>query len=534
MAKGYLAFVLHAHLPFVRHPEYESFLEERWFFEAVTETYIPFIKACERAVADGVPFRITLSVSPPLLAMLEDPLLQERYRAHLASLVTLAEREQERNRNDGHLRWLAGVYHGLFREAEDVFEGCGGRLALPFRRLHEAGVVELMTCTATHGILPLLNAQPETVGAQVVTGLDYFESVFGFRSRGLWLPECGWFPGLDTVLRDHGVRYFFLESHGIDHASVTPFHGVYAPLYTPAGVAAFGRDRESTKEVWSAEEGFPGDPDYREFYRDIGHDLDFAYISSVMGGDVRADTGIKYYRITGPTPAKQPYNPEVARDKAALHAGVFLDKRVAHAEYLHSVMETPPVIVAPFDAELFGHWWFEGPQWLDFVIRKAAYDQQAVELVTPSQYLDRHPVHQVSVPGTSTWGHAGYFETWLNGRNDWIYDHLIECGKRMVALAGRHAGGQVAATRRRALNQCVRELLLAQSSDWPFIISNATSEEYASRRVRDHVSRFHALADAIEADAIDDEVLTVLEHIDNIFPDADYRCFLGADAEPGG
>lgn len=525
MSKGYLAFVLHAHLPFVRHPEYDRFLEEQWLFEAITETYIPLLKFFERLVSDGVPFSVTVSISPSLLAMMEDELLQQKYRAHLGRVITLCEREIERTHHEPHVRWLADMYRRLFSEARDIFDACDGKLATPFKRLHESGAVELITTSATHGILPLLAAQPKTVTAQIATGLDYFASVFGFRPKGMWLPECGWTPGLDKVLRDQGIRYFLVESQGIDFGSVTPIRGVHAPVYTPSGVAAFGRDQGSTREVWSAREGFPGDPEYREFYRDIGHDLDFHYIQSHMGGDVRSDTGIKYHRITGPTPWKQLYNPDTAREKAAAHASEFLHKRVAHTEYLHSVMGEKPIITAPFDAELFGHWWFEGPQWLDFVVRKAAYDQTTLQLTSLSDYLDRHPVQQVSVPAASTWGRAAYFDTWLNDRIDWIYDHLIECGRRMQELAMQHGKGRVKARTRRALNQCVRELLLAQSSDWPFIISNGTSTQYAERRVRDHVSRFRYLADALDAGTIDDEYLTAIEHIDRIFPQADYRLF---------
>ena len=525
MARGYLAFVLHAHLPFVRHPEYDAFLEERWLFEAITETYVPLLRSFRHLVQDKVPFRLTVSVSPSLLAMLEDPLLQERYHQHLRNMITLSQREQERTHYDGHLQWLAGRYRDLFQETEQFFLDYDGRLAQAFLHLHQQGAVELITTTATHGILPLLAAQPSAVEAQVVTGLDYFESVFGFRPAGMWLPECAWTPGLDELLRREGIRFFFVESQAVDHASVTPLHGVYAPLYTPEGVAAFARDQGSTKEVWSAQEGFPGDSDYREFYRDIGHDLDLDYIHPFLAGGVRCDTGIKYYRITGPTPHKQPYHPEVAREKAAAHAQVFLDKRVAHSEYLHSIMGTPPMITAPFDAELFGHWWFEGPQWLEFVIRKAAYDQDTVELITPSRYLERHPVHQVGQPASSTWGHAGQFETWLNGANDWIYNQLIECGARMGDLAEKYGTLRLSPVMERALNQCLRELLLAQSSDWPFIISNGTSSEYAERRARDHVSRFKYLAETVESDTIDEEYLGALEHVDKIFPAIDFRTF---------
>jgi len=526
MPRGYLAFVLHAHLPYVRHPEYDTFLEERWFFEAVTESYIPIIKVLNRLIDEDVSFKLTISISPSLLTMMEDCLLQQRYLAHLDRLIELSEKELDRTGDEPHFQWLAQMYRGFFMEAREIFANhCKGQLASAFKRLHESGAIELITTSATHGLLPLLSSQPKAVVSQIVTGIKYFESVFGFRPQGMWLPECGYYPGLDAILQKEGIRFFILESHGVELASISPFYGVYAPIYSRRGVAGFGRDRGSTKQVWSARAGFPGDPDYREFYRDIGHDLDFDYIRPYISGDVRVDTGIKYYRITGPTAWKEPYFPEIAKEKAAQHAEDFLRKRIAHMEHLNAAMETTPIVVAPFDAELFGHWWFEGPQWLDFVIRKAAFDQDVLELNTLSGYLDRHPVHQASIPCTSTWGYGGYFEAWLNGKTDWIYPQLYECTCRMEILADRKGAGRVPALTQRALKQCARELLLAQSSDWPFMITNGTSAEYAARRVKDHVARFHYLADSIEKNSISKDHLSSLEQMDNIFPNVDYRLY---------
>lgn len=526
MPKGYLAFVLHAHLPYVRHPEYDTFLEERWLFEAITETYIPIIKFLDKLIEEHVPFKLTISISPSLLAMLEDRLLQERYAVHLSKLIELCEKELERTRHEPHFHYLAGMYHRLFIEAQDIFvKQYNSRLTSAFKKSYECGALELITASATHALLPLFAAQPKAVTSQIAVGLNYFESIFGFRPQGMWLPECGFYPGLDELLHKEGIRFFILESHGLEHASTTPFYGVYAPIYTPCSVAAFGRDLGSTKQVWSAREGFPGDPAYREFYRDIGYDLDYNYIHPYIAGNTRVDTCVKYYRITGPTARKEPYYPEVARERAAQHAGDFLHKRITHVDYLASVMEIAPIVVAPFDAELFGHWWFEGPMWLDFVIRKTAFDQNTLELTTLSGYLDRHPVHQQGIPCTSTWGHKGYFEAWLNSKTDWIYPQLHECAHRMETLAVRCSEGSVPALVQRALDQCFRELLLAQSSDWPFIINNGTSAEYAARRVKDHVARFHYLANSIENNSISEEHLSAIEHMDNIFPDADYRLF---------
>ena len=525
MAKGYLAFVLHAHLPFVRHPEYDQFLEERWFFEACTETYIPIIKFFDKLLNEDVPFKVTISLSPSLLAMLEDSLLQDRYEEHLLKLIELSQKEINRTQHEPHTQWLAGMYHNLFKEAYQVFvHQYDKKLAQAFMKFHQKGCVELITTTATHGILPLLAPQIKSVEGQVITGLDYFESVFGFRPSGLWLPECGYFPGLDKILKKNGIRYFIVESHGLDFARTTPYYGVYAPVYTPSGVAAFGRDQHITKQVWSAEEGFPGHPDYREFYRDIGHDLDFHYIQPYIAGDVRVDTGMKYFRITKGH-WKDLYNPDNARERAAEHAGDFLFSRKSHIASLDDKMDNHPIIVAPFDAELFGHWWFEGPQWLYYVIKKAAFDQDTLQLTALNDYLNIYPVHQTSVPATSTWGHKGYFDCWLNGQTDWIYPQLYECFERLESLAKRYANKQIPEITERALNQCVRELLLAQSSDWPFIINNGTANEYATRRLKDHISRFHYLVNSIIGNSLDKKSLAALETMDNIFPEADYKIY---------
>lgn len=534
MAEGYLALVLHAHLPFVRHPEYETFLEERWLFEAITETYLPLLRVLEGLHRDGVPARMTLSISPTLLAMLEDPLLQSRYDDHLGRLLTLSERELERTRHDPATRRLATFYRELFAAAREAFRGYGGRLSRPLLALHRQGYVELISTAATHGILPLLLAQPRTVEAQIRTGFDYFADVFGFPPSGMWLPECAYVPALDEILQRHGVRHFVVEAHGIDHASVAPLSGIHAPIYTPGGIAAFGRDQVSTREVWSAEHGYPGDPDYREFYRDIGFDLAPESLQGVLGGGVgRAMTGIKYHRITGKTEQKELYDPEAGRRRAELHAALFLRRRSAHLARLQAEGASAPVIVAPFDAELFGHWWFEGPQWLDALLRGAATGTSPLSVVTLGGYLDRHPVHQTGQPGTSSWGAAGYFDTWLNPKTDWIYEHLIGCAERMEGLVAAHGAGRVRPLVQRALRQCVRELLLAQSSDWPFIISAGTAAAYAERRVRDHVSRFHWLANAIDAGALDEERLAALEYLDNPFPAVDFRVFAAPRSRRG-
>jgi len=522
---GMLALVLHTHLPFVRHPEHEHFLEERWLFEAITETYLPLLERFQRLANDQVPFRITMSFTPPLLAMLTDSLLQARYVRHLDHLIELAEKEIERTRWLPPFHRLALFYHHRFSTARRLYLDVYRRnLIQPFRELLDRGLLEPIASGATHGFLPLMDITPAAVRAQIRIGVQAFAHAFGRSPAGFWLPECGYQPGHDALLKEEGIRYVLTDAHGILFGSPRPKYGVYAPAICPSGVAAFGRDLESSKSVWSAEEGYPGDVDYREFYRDIGYDLEYDYIRPYLNGDgSRLNTGIKYYRITGQTPDKQPYDPDRALEKAAQHAGNFLFNREKQIEYLRSVMDRDPLVVSPYDAELFGHWWFEGPDWLEFLIRKVHFDQRTLSLVTPSDYLARFPVNQVLEPSMSSWGHGGYNDVWLNGANDWIYRHLHKMAERMTQAATAHA--QTDELRARALNQMARELLLAQSSDWAFILKTQTHTAYAYRRIHDHLARFNALHDALQDGAINEAVLGELETKDPLFPFLDYHVY---------
>ena len=531
MARGYLSLVLHGHLPFVRHPEHEEFFEERWLFEAITECYVPLIKVMDGLLADGIPFRLALSLSPTLCAMLQDELLQQRYVRHLDKMIELATREVARTRNDPVFQPLARTYCDWLTDTARIYDARYGRnLVKAFRRFQEAGVLELFTTCATHGYLPLLKTHPQAVRAQVLVGQESYRRTFGKPSRGVWVPECAFYPGLEQVLGEAGFRYFFVDAHGILNANVRPHYGLFAPLACPNGVAAFGRDPESSRQVWSSHEGYPGDFDYRDFYRDIGHDLDLDYIAPyILDGRTRIHTGIKYHRVTGKgDEPKQPYDPARARAKAAQHAAHFMAARRQQVEARAAGMDRPPLVVSPYDAELFGHWWFEGPQFIDFLIRQITFDQDQLELITPGDYMQRHPVVQKSTPSASSWGWQGYNECWLSGVNEWIYPHLHHAAKVMVELATRFRAEPEASLRERLLNQAARSLLLAQSSDWPFIMKCGTAVEYANKRVRDQLARFHFLCDAAVRNDVEERKLIALEQMDNLFPFLDYRIY----AEP--
>jgi len=520
MEQGYLAIVLHAHLPYVRHPEHEDALEENWLFEAITESYVPLFLVLESLIEDGIDFRLTFSVSPTLASMLGDPLLQLRYLRRLERLIELAGKEEVRTKSDPLFHPLACMYGRLFMRVHEAFvDRYRKNLLHGFRRFQELGKVELMATAATHGYLPLLSVNESAVRAQVKVGVEHHERSFGRKPAGFWLPECGYHPGVDAFLREQGIRFTILDTHGITRADQRPRYGVHAPIYCPSGVAAFGRDPDSSRQVWSSVEGYPGDYDYREFYRDIGYDLDLDYISPYIHSDgIRIDTGMKYYRITGKENYKEPYIPEWAERKAETHASHFLAERQKQVDRLATMMDRKPVIVAPYDAELFGHWWFEGPRWLDYLIRKMALEQNTIRLVTLSEYLDQYPVNQEATPCMSSWGHKGFSEVWLNHENTWIYPHLHMAASSMEELAA--ARPRATGLDLRALNQAARELLLAQASDWAFMINSGAMTEYATARTKRHLSRFLRLKQEIEDDVIDEESLANVEAQDAIFAEA--------------
>jgi len=529
MNNGYLCLFLHAHLPFVRHPEAPYYLEENWLFEAITETYIPLLSMLKKLHRDKVPFRLTMSLTPTLVSMLQDELLVQRYSAHLDRLIELSGKEIQRTQSQKKLCGLARRYLHLFATTQKTF--CityKKNIVAAFGEYQKKGCLEIVASCATHAFLPNSAVHPESVQAQIDVGVDHYIKTFGTQPKGFWLPECGYYPGVDVFLQRRGIRYFFLDAHGITSAQPQPTNNMYAPVRCASGVAAFGRDPLSSKQVWSADEGYPGDPVYREYYRDIGHELPFEYIRPYIDPcGVRINTGIKYWRITGHTENKELYEPAKARARVKIHAEHFIREKCRQITSLHAQVRRKPILVAPFDAELFGHWWFEGPLWLEAVIRSSALHSKQLELISPSDYLKKHPKNQTGALSFSSWGFKGYGEFWLNSTNDWVYRHIHAAQEHMLGLKKRY---DILKNRRdapstiilRAINQAARELMLLESSDWPFILKAGSMAPYAEMRIKQHTSRFVRLNNDIINKTIDLQWLEEIEKRDSIF--ADMKC----------
>jgi len=525
MAEGYLALVLHAHLPFVRHPEYDSFLEENWFFEAITDTYVPIINVLDGLIDDGVDFRLTISLSPTLICMLKDELLISRYLRHIDKLIKLATLEVERTKSDERFNKLAVEYLEKFKAVKfTFFEKYQSNILTAFKKLQDVGKLEIITCAATHAYLPFLDIYKPAVKAQIKVAVDIYKDVFGSSPKGMWLPECAYTPGHDEILGECGIRYFFVETHGIMFSTPRPRYGVYSGYLCPSGVGVFGRDGESSKAVWSSKEGYPGDYNYREYYRDIGFDLDYEYVKPFINGcGNRINTGIKYHRITGDTDNKDVYDSVKAASTANKHAEDFMASRINQMNDLTKIMDRKPLVVAPYDAELFGHWWFEGPLWLDSLLRKIYHNKNQVETITPSEYMLLYDKFQVLTPSMSSWGYKGYSEVWLNGSNDWEYRHIHKITELMIDAARDYKGSS--GIEARTLNQMARELLLAQSSDWAFMLKTGTFVDYASGRIKVHINNFMNLHNALRENTIDLNELAKIEEINNIFTNIDYNVY---------
>lgn len=525
--KGYLNLVLHAHLPYIRHPEHDYFLEENWLYEAVTECYIPLLNVFHRLLNDRVKFRLTLSLSPTLVEMFNDELLQQRCLRYMHRLIELSEKEILRTRGDLSFESIARMYHERFRKTRYLYEDIYKKdLTSAFRSVAETGSIEIITSAATHGYLPTLGIHPQAVRAQILVGAENHKRNFSASPRGMWLPECGYFPGLDSILKEAGIRFFFLEAHGVLNAQPMPKYGTFMPVLCDSGIAAFGRDIESSRQVWSSIEGYPGDFNYRDFYRDIGFDLPIDYIKPYIQPDgTRIFTGIKYFQVTGRTQDKTPYIRAKALKKADEHAENFIMNRKNIIRFLTNTLCFDPLITAPYDAELFGHWWFEGPEWLESLLRKiSAGKDNVLETITPSEYLccNKKNLQRVK-PAMSSWGEKGFNEVWLNSANSWVYRHLHRAVERMIELANAfpYANGLLS----RALNQAAREVLLSQHSDWLFIIKTGAAGEYASKRIHEHLENFDLLYRAIQAGEIREDMIADLEGKDRIFKWVDYRVY---------
>jgi 1,4-alpha-glucan branching enzyme len=461
----------------------------------MSETYLPLLAVLGRLAQDGISSPLTLSISQPLAAMMDDVLLRERFSNHLTRLVDLGKQEVERTRNT-EFAGVAEFYLHRFRHQQDQFNALRSDVLGAFIDLHKDGRIELITCVGTHGFLPLMLTD-QARRAQVRTAAKQFETRTGFPARGMWMGECAYWWNVDAMLAESGVEYSFVEARGIERASRYSPASVALPILSPNGVLFFGRDPQSSQQVWSSTDGYPGDPSYRDFYRDLGFDLPASIIGPWIHPDgIKIHTGFKYYRVTGPGVHKEPYHRADAMLRVREHAAHFVQARLSQLQTLQDAVGDGAIITSPYDAELFGHWWFEGPEFLEAVFRTMHIWKVSEMASTPAEWGQTPRSLPVAEPAPSSWGEDADYSVWLNEENAWIYPRLRRAEAALVAIARRYAS--LTDVQQHAVKQAAREFMLAQASDWAFIIHNKTATQYAEQQTNAHLEAFWELVHAVE------------------------------------
>ena len=548
--------VLHFHLPYVRHPESSKYLEEEWYFEAVTETYLPLLESFDNLESDGIDFNLTMSLTPTLLSMMNDDLLSERLKDYITLRLKVLDEEAFRTEGDPEFHPVTLFYRKRYRNWYEKIKDNGGKYLINgflkhFRNRH----LGILTSSATLAFLISMVGEPEAIAAQIEVGIETHKNILGVTPKGIWLPECGYTEGFDGILNKYGLYYTFLDRHGIDFAKPNPVNGCFSPIITPFNVVMFGRDPESSRQVWSSKEGYPGTPVYREFYRDVGFDLDLPHLTPLRHGSLKTFTGLKYYAITGQGNYKEAYRPSAAKRKAYEHGAQFVYHRELQTQYLKNYIDEP-VVTSMYDAELFGHWWFEGPWWIEAVFRRInengfVKSAKAIDIADETifklngllkKYDDEKSYLQlveninrnnakngvfIAQPATSSWGGGGYAEVWLNGKNDVIQPFLSDIASVLIYIC---KNGINRVKYPEVLNQGARELILAQSSDWPFMLTTGQAVSYAERRVKAHLVRAkRCILMAVGEEPLDYAWFNDISGKDNIFPNLDALSLYGKD-----
>lgn len=483
-----IAFVLHAHLPYVPATEGGQSMEERWLYEALAQCYLPLLDVLARLDDDGVAPRWTISLSPTLLAMLGETRRRAGFRRYLDETQA---RVRDALRGAGPLRGALDDLDDRIAAARRRWEAVGEDVGRALAAWHHAGAIELITTAATHALLPALG-DPLAVRLQLRLGEEAFRRATGVSSRGRWLPECAFAPEMEAELAAADVAYAIVDAHAVS--------SVFAPVRGPAGVAFFARDPWTAERVWSRDSGYPAHPAYREFHHHL----------AIPETADRLASGIKPFRITGPGPDKAPYDAVAAAARAQLDAADFVADRLRAMRTAGG--PTPALCVAPFDAELFGHWWSEGPLFLEAVARQIHDHADPVRACTLGAWLGAHPDLPAGHPVSSSWGEGGHARSWFGPATSDLHRHVAHAwdGLRRAATTPR-ARTAVAG---RALDQCVREVALAQASDWPFMAERGEVVAYARERITRHAARAIRLADWSGRDALEPPEEAWLAHVE--------------------
>jgi len=542
-----------------------------WLDEAAIATYIPLLNVFSDLALEGISSKCTVGITPILSEMLSSDAFKNGLPVYLKERIRISRQNVREFQRTGapQLKALARMWEQWYSNRLSDFEERYSRDLLgAFRGLQDSGHIEIITCAATHGYLPLLS-EDISIQAQIKAGVKTHRRHFGRNPKGIWLPECACRPsyawvsplevkgtpkvrkGVEEFLSENGLEFFIVDSHllhggeavGVYMDRFSALRRLWAQFekeYTPAPVdfqkspndtflvgdkegkkpvAILTRDDQTGLQVWSGEHGYPGDGAYLDFHKKYS-----------QGGN-------RYWRITSPKADladKEMYSPQAAQERIPSHADHFVKLVKSTLQKHYEEHGRAGLVCAPFDTELFGHWWWEGPQWLKAVLRGFASTDE-VSLVTGSEYLEKSsPSVIVSLPEGS-WGKGGFHFIWLNEDTKWTWRHVYEAELEMIRLA-RKFDATDDPDLQRILKQMARENLLLQSSDWQFLISTWSARDYAELRFDFHLNAFRKLRDFAERKAsgkhlthADWTAIEELETRDQVFPDIDVSWWKSLD-----
>lgn len=520
MALGRFQLCLHSHMPYVL-SHGKSPHGTDWIDESAVECYLPLLEVLDRLHAQGIKPRWTVNITPILAEQLADESFKAGFEDYCETKIAYVREDAAKFEAENELQFvgLAAFWERLFRKALDQFRHRWGRSIVEgFRYFQDQGCIEIITCGATHGYLPLLGTD-ESVRAQVSLGVETYRKHFGRKPHGIWLPECAYRPsyewhapagdlapfrrsGVDEILAQNGISYFFVDSHMIRGGQPLGTYAAKFPqlaelfersskFFTPSeeerseyecyalqtGVSCFARDSETTHKVWSGDHGYPGDPYYLEFHKQL------------YPGRHR------YWRISEDKRElgnKKPYDPWVAFDRVTSHAADMVQTLKSTMGQYRGVSGHEGTVTAMYDTELFGHWWWEGPEFL-YQCAVQMHNDPDIQCMSGSDLLEHNPPDKVIHLPEGSWGEGGYHYVWLNDGNKWTWERLYPAEQELLRLVQLQEGKQNKQATEIVV-QAAREILLAEASDWQFLISTLSAQDYAELRFQDHIDRFTMLA----------------------------------------
>jgi 1,4-alpha-glucan branching enzyme len=504
---------------------------EDWLYEAAAETYLPLIGMIDECqFLKGNP-RLTIGLTPVLLEQLAHKDFKQGFSGYLQDRIERAslDRNDFRRQGQDHLAYLAVRWEQLYSSLTEQFDAIDRDIPGAFAEGAVQGYIQILTSNATHAYMPLL-LEDSSIRAQVRAGLNSSQQILGFIPKGMWLPEGAYRPagrwtpplswgdskqriGIGQIIAEEGITHFFAESHMIHNNAWVDHHTnehqdheedhsipVNDPIWISSNgngtghIAALVRDSQICRQVWSGYVGYPADGVYLEFHKRKGE-----------------KRGLRYWKLTDRhfgLGEKQMYYPGDVPGKIYEHVQHFISQIRQRLQYHLQQTGRQGAVVACFDAELFGHWWFEGPQFLRDLLLALNADPE-ISLSTAEEFLEHHPPEQVISLSEGSWGEGGDHRVWSHEKLDWMWEIEYRC-ETLFGKLTYHLPWRKNKALQDILEKAGRELLLLQASDWPFVFSRKQAPNYGIKRFMLHVARFETLTDIAEKLAEDSSYLTKL------------------------